>query len=87
MPPSTTAISYSLPVGGTLEQVTVGDGSLVPLAVPLAAGTVTIVIDQSPTAIIDVQSPTGTRAPKSGEILSLLVTLQEYFSRDPNINR
>jgi hypothetical protein len=73
------ALSYSLPVGGTLEQVTAG------VLAPAALGTVEIRFDQSPNAITDAQSPTGTRAVKKGEIYALIRTLEQYLIKDPSV--
>jgi hypothetical protein len=73
-----TAISYSLPLGGTVEQVTVG-------TLPPGAGSVEIRMDTTATSITDAQSPTGTRALKKGEVYTLIRTLEQYLIKDPTV--
>ena len=75
------AISYSIAVGPTLEQVTVAANAP-------AAGTVEIRMDQTATSVSDQNPVTGaniTRAAKKAEIQQLIRILEEYLVRDTNI--
>lgn len=72
------AISYSLPLGGTVETVTVG--TLAP-----AAGSVEIRMDQTATSITDAAFAGGTRALRKGEIYTLIRTLEQYLIKDPGV--
>lgn len=72
------AVSYVIAVGGTLETVTTGTNAP-------ASGSVEIRMDQTATSVTDAQSTTGTRAPKKGEILALIVILEQYLIRDTNV--
>lgn len=72
------AVSYSLVIGGTLEQV-------VAAASAPGAGQVEIRMDQTATTVTDAQSTTGTRAPKKSEIIFALENLLQYLIRDTNV--
>lgn len=72
------AVSYVIAVGGTLETVTAGT------AAP-SSGQVEIRMDQTSTTVTDANTPTGTRAPKKGEIQQLIRILEEYLIRDTNV--
>ena len=71
------AVSYIISLGGTLETVTAGT------AAP-TSGTVEIRMDQTVTAITDAAYPTG-RAPRKGEIYTLIEILTQYLIRDQNV--
>ncbi len=73
------AISYLISLGQTVEQITSGT------AAPTGGGQVEIRMDQSATTVTDAQSTTGTRALKKGEILALLVNLQQMLIKDTTI--
>lgn len=72
------AISYSLVIGGTLEQV------VATTSAP-GAGQVEIRMDQTTTTVTDAQSTTGTRAPKKSEIIFALENMIQYLVRDTNV--
>ena len=72
------AISYSLVIGGTLEQVVATTNAP-------GAGQVEIRMDQTATTVTDGQSTTGTRAPKKSEIIFALENMIQYLVRDTNV--
>jgi hypothetical protein len=72
------AVSYSVVVGGTLEQVVAATSAP-------GAGQIELRIDQTATTVTDSQSTTGTRAPKKGEVLEAVVKLLQYLIRDTNV--
>ena len=72
------AVSYSLVIGGTLEQV------LAATSAP-GAGQVEIRMDQTATTVTDAQSTTGTRYPKKSEIILALENMIQYLVRDTNV--
>lgn len=72
------AVSYSIGLGQTLEQVT-------PAANAPSAGTVEIRFDQTAGAVIDANAPGGTRAVKRSEVQQLMRILEEYLVKDTNI--
>jgi hypothetical protein len=74
------AISYVISLGQTLEQVTVG-------AAAPTSGSVELRMDQTAGAITDASHAGGTRALNRGEIYTLLKTLQEKVSVDPNLSQ
>ena len=71
------AISYSIAVGQTLEQVTTGTN-----APSGGSGTIEIRIDQTASAITD---GAGNRVLKKGEVIEALVKLEQYLLRDTNV--
>ena len=72
------AVSYSLVIGGTLEQVVAATSAP-------GAGQVEIRMDQTATTVTDAQSTTGTRLPKKSEIILALENLIQYLVRDTNV--
>jgi hypothetical protein len=74
------SISYSISLGQTLEQVTVGAN-----APSGGSGTVELRMDQTATAIADGSVPGGTRMMKKGEIHQMLVTLVEQLIKDTSL--
>jgi hypothetical protein len=72
------AISYSLVIGGTLEQVVAATSAP-------GAGQVEIRMDQTATTVTDAQSTTGTRLPKKSEIIFALENMIQYLIRDTNV--
>lgn len=72
------AISYSISLGQTLQQVV--SGTQAP-----SAGSIELRMDQTATSITDAQSPTGTRALKRTEIYTLLKTLEEMLVADTTL--
>lgn len=72
------AISYSLVIGGTLEQVVAATSAP-------GAGQVEIRMDQTATTVTDAQSTTGTRLPKKSEIIFTLENMIQYLIRDTNV--
>lgn len=71
------AISYSITVGQTLEQVTTGTN-----APSGGNGTIEIRMDQTAAAVTDAS---GNRILKKAEIHQLIITLIEYLIRDTNV--
>jgi hypothetical protein len=72
------AISYVIGVDPNLESLTTGVNAP-------SSKTVELRIDTTSNAVTDSNSPTGTRAPKKGEILALLSILEQQVLRDTNI--
>jgi hypothetical protein len=72
------AVSYYISLGGSLETVTAGT------AAP-TAGTVEIRMDQTTNAVTDAAYSGGTRAPRKGEIYTLIEILTQYLIRDTNV--
>ena len=70
------AISYSVGLGQSLEQVTAGANAP-------SAGTLEVRFDQTATSVTDGG---GTRAPKKSEIFTLLKILEEYLIKDTNVS-
>lgn len=71
------AVSYSITVGQTLEQVTAGTN-----APSGGAGTVELRIDQTASTVTD---GSATRTLKRGEVFALIKILEEYLTRDTNV--
>jgi hypothetical protein len=74
------AISYSITLGQTLEQVTAGTN-----APSGGSGTIELRIDQTATAITDGSLPAGSRALKRSEVQYMQRILEEYLIQDTNI--
>jgi hypothetical protein len=72
------AVSYSLVIGGTLEQVVASTSAP-------GAGSVEIRMDQTATTVTDAGSTTGTRLPKKSEIILALENMIQYLVRDTNV--
>lgn len=72
------AVSYSLVIGGTLEQVVAATSAP-------GAGQVEIRMDQTATTVTDAQSTTGTRLPKKSEIIFALENMIQFLIRDTNV--
>lgn len=72
------AISYVIGVDPNLEKLTTGTNAPSSLTAELR-------IDTTNNAVTDSNSPTGTRAPKKGEILALLSIFEQQVLRDTNI--
>ena len=71
------AISYSITVGQTQEQITTGTN-----APSGGAGTIELRMDQTASTVTDGAS---TRILKKGEIYALIKILKEYLIRDTNV--
>lgn len=72
------AISYSIGIGGNLETVVAATNAP-------GAGQIEIRMDQTATTVTDAAYAGGTRAPRKGEIFSLIKVLEQYLIRDPNV--
>lgn len=76
------AVSYSLVIGGTLEQVVATTNAP-------GAGQVEIRMDQTATTVTDPSNPqvvnTTTRAPRKAEIILALENMIQYLIRDTNV--
>ena len=70
------AVSYSLVIGGTLEQVVAATSAP-------GAGQVEIRMDQTATTVTDATG--GTRYPKKSEIIFALENMIQYLVRDTNV--
>jgi len=72
------AISYSIGLGQTLEQVTSGTNAP-------ASGSVEIRFDQTAAAVTDAAYAGGARQLKKGEIQWLIRTLEEQLIKDTTV--
>lgn len=72
------AVSYSIAVGQTLEQVTAGTN-----APSGGAGTIELRIDQTASTVTDGNG--GSRIVKKGEVVEALNKLLQYLVRDTNV--
>lgn len=70
------AVSYTIKVGDTLEQVLQGTNA------PSAGQLEIRIADQTGASVTDQG---GTRGPKKSEIYALLVTLEQYLIRDTTL--
>ena len=71
------AISYVIGAGGTLETITTGTNAP-------SSGVIEVRIDQTTTTVTDSGS---TRAPRRGELYTLLTIIEQYLLKDTNISQ
>lgn len=70
------AVSYTLIVGGTLENVIAGTNA------PSAGQVELRIADQAGSSVTD---GSGTRGPKRSEVQALIRVLEQYLLRDTNL--
>jgi len=74
------AVSYTLSLGQTLEQVVVAANAP-------SAGSIELRMDQTATSITDASVAGGVRALKRGELFTLLKILEAKLSVDSTLNQ